>query len=250
VHDEFFVPRIFGLGFQQALGPVPASWHVSDMASKRLKRPRDPVALDIRRLRPIKAKLAKLRPTQMALGYAEVARKRKEWRQRTPSDAKRFLGSHRFPAVRGPGGHHYILDHHHLGRALQEEKVEAVMLAVLTDMSHLDKGEFWIVMALRQWAHPYDKRGRLRDFSAMPKKLKLLPDDPYRSLAAEVRRVGNYRKEATPFSEFLWADFFRRRIPTAMLRDHPAAALRRAKILARKREAAHPPEWSEIGSVS
>src|SRR5436305_4773273 len=30
-------------------------------------------------------------------------------------------------------------------------------------------------------------------------------DDPYRSLAGEVRRAGGYAKEATPFSEFLWA---------------------------------------------
>ncbi|HYM03494.1 MAG TPA: ParB-like protein [Stellaceae bacterium] len=191
--------------------------------------------------------LAKLRPTQMALGFEEVARKRKEWRERSESDAKRFLHRHRFPAVRGPGGHHYILDHHHLGRALQEERVATVTLAVLCDLSHLGKGEFWIVMALRQWAHPFDEKGRLRPFTTMPKKLKQLADDPYRSLAAELRRAGSCRKDATPFAEFLWADFFRRRIPEKILRNHPAAALARAKSLAGKREAAHLPDWSEIG---
>jgi hypothetical protein len=200
--------------------------------------------------RLVKALLAQLRPTQMALGYAEVARKRKEWRELPPSEAKRFLRRHRFPAVRGPGGHHYIIDHHHLGRALQEEKVEAATLAVLTDLSHLEKSEFWIVMALRQWAHPFDQRGRLRDFSAIPKKLKQLPDDPYRSLAAEVRRARIFHKDPTPFSEFLWADFFRRRIPAAMLRDDPAAALTRAKKIARTRAAAHLPDWAEIGEAS
>jgi hypothetical protein len=202
--------------------------------------------MSVGRPRLVTAKLDKLRPTQMALGYAEVALKRKEWRDRTRRDAERFLRRQRFPAIRGPGGHHYILDHHHLGRALQEEKVATVTLAVLDDLSHLDRAEFWIAMSLRQWAHPYDKRGKLRDFSAIPKKLKQLPDDPYRSLAAEVRRTGNYRKDSTPFWEFLWADFFRRRISPRMLRDAPASALQRAIVLIRSPEAAHLPDWRRI----
>jgi hypothetical protein len=205
--------------------------------------------MDETRPRMIKALLAELRPTQMALGFEEVARKRREWRERTPDERERFLRAHRFPAVRGPAGRHYIIDHHHLGRALQEEKVERAMLAVIGDLSHLDKSEFWTVMALRQWAHPFDQKGRLRDFSAMPKRLKQLPDDPYRSLAAEVRRGGAVLKNPTPFSEFLWADYFRRRIPAALLRDDPDAAIARAKTLARKRDAAHLPDWVAIGKA-
>ena len=41
--------------------------------------------------------------------------------------------------------------------------------------------------------------------------MKDLVDDPFRSLAGELRRVGGYAKDTTPFSEFLWADFLRRR---------------------------------------
>jgi hypothetical protein len=192
------------------------------------------------------ARIEDLRPTQMAVGYEEVSRKRKEWRERTPEEAKHFLVGHRFPAIRGPNKHYYIVDHHHLGRALLEEKVEIALIAVLHDLSHLNRDEFWIVMDHHQWAHPYDAKGKRRNFSDMPKKLKQLPDDPYRSLAAEVRRVGEYPKDTTPFSEFLWADYFRRRIPLATLRDDPGSALERARKLARKREAAHLPDWSAI----
>jgi len=39
-----------------------------------------------------------------------------------------------------------------------------------------------------------------------------LADDPYRSVAGELRRQGGFAKDTTPFSEFLWADFLRRRI--------------------------------------
>jgi hypothetical protein len=194
----------------------------------------------------IEVKLAKLRPTQMALGYAEVALKRKEWQRRTAREAKRFLRDHRFPAIRGPNHHCYIVDHHHLGRALLEEKVESVIVAVLTDLSYLGMDEFWIVMDYHRWVHPYDEKGVRRAFSAMPKKLKRLPDDPYRSLAAAVRRAGDYPKDVTPFSEFLWADFLRRRLPAAALRD-PAAALQRAKKLVETPEAAYLPDWSRIG---
>jgi hypothetical protein len=199
------------------------------------------------RARPVTVPLAELRPTQMSLGFAEVAQKRKEWRALSPAEATRFLRAHRFPAVRGPGGHYYIIDHHHLARALQEEKVEAATLTIAGDLAHLDKIEFWFVMATHQWAHPYDAKGRLRDVVAMPKKLKQLADDPYRSLVAAVRRAGNYPKDTAPFAEFLWADFLRRRIPAKTLRDDPQAALRQARRLVNTRAAAHLPDWGVKG---
>jgi hypothetical protein len=194
----------------------------------------------------VEAKIKELRPTQMAIGYKEVSLKRKEWRERTSKEAAHFLRDHRFPAIRGPNKYYYIVDHHHLGRALLEEKVEVALIAILNDLSHLDQDEFWIVMDHHQWTHPYDEKGKRQNFSDMPKKLKLLRDDPYRSLAAEVRRADEYPKDTAPFSEFLWADFFRRRIPYPALRDDPVAALERARKLARKSEAAHLPDWSAI----
>ena len=193
---------------------------------------------------PVEAKLAKLRPTQMTLGYAEVALKRKEWRERTTKAAKRFLRDHRFPAVRGPKGRYFIVDHHHLGRALQEENVASVTLALLADLSQLAKDEFWILMDFHQWAHPYDAKGRRRDFSSMPKTLKRMPDDPYRSLAAAVRRVGEYPKDAEPFAEFLWADFLRRRIDREDIEKHFKRSLADALKLAKSTQADYLPGWA------
>jgi hypothetical protein len=46
----------------------------------------------------------------------------------------------------------------------------------------------------------------------MPEAIEELIDDPYRSLAGELRRVVGFAKDTTPFSEFLRADFLRRRI--------------------------------------
>jgi hypothetical protein len=42
----------------------------------------------------------------------------------------------------------------------------------------------------------------------LPKTVAGLIDDPFRSLAGELRRAGGFAKDTTPFSEFLWADFF------------------------------------------
>jgi hypothetical protein len=70
-----------------------------------------------------------------------------------------------------------------------------------------------------------------------------LTDDPFRSLAGELRRVGGYAKDTTPFSEFLWADFLRRRIkPKAVEKDF-SATLERALALAKSPEADYLPGW-------
>ena len=58
-------------------------------------------------------------------------------------------------------------------------------------------------------SNPYDAKGRRQAYTAMPQKLSQLSDDPYRSLAGQVRKAGGYAKDTTPFAEFVWADFFR-----------------------------------------
>jgi hypothetical protein len=70
-----------------------------------------------------------------------------------------------------------------------------------------------------------------------------LKDDPYRSLAGELRRMGGYAKETTPFSEFLWADFLRRRIKKKLLEKNFTRALESGMKLAKEKEASYLPGW-------
>jgi len=191
-----------------------------------------------------KADLRRLRPTQITVGYAEVQEKRGLWSGMGKGERQKFLDSHWFPAVRGPSDNFYIVDHHHLGRALLEEGVHQSFVVLLKDLGQLDKDEFWTVMDHHQWVHPYDAKGRRRPVADLPKALGELADDPYRSLAGEVRHAGGFPKDATPFAEFLWADFFRRRIKIAQLRRDPDAALHAAITLCHSAEAAHLPGWS------
>ena len=192
----------------------------------------------------MRTRLAKLRPTQMTVGFAEVKQKRRDWNKVAKDDRGAFLENHAFPAVKGPGERFFITDHHHLGRALLEEEVETVFVSFTRDLSNLALDEFWVVLDHLQLVHPYDAEGVRRPFADMPRKLTKLTDDPYRSLSAEVRRAGGYAKETAPFSEFLWADFFRRRIPATVLTGSPDAALARALDLSHSAEAEHLPGWS------
>ncbi|WP_395449563.1 ParB-like protein [Aminobacter sp. UC22_36] len=188
--------------------------------------------------------VADLRPTQITIGFHEVALKRQELRALSARKAGAFLGHHFIPVVLGPKGQNHIIDHHHLARALHEEGVRDVFVSVLADLSMLDKEAFHVVLDNRAWMHPFDARGKRRPYSDIPKSVDKLVDDPYRSLAGEVRRRGGYAKDLTPFAEFLWADFFRRRIGADVLGDDFDKASRRALQLARQTIANYLPGWS------
>lgn len=190
--------------------------------------------------------ISELRPTQMTIGFREVRRKQSDWLQINGKSSKKsadFLGSHMIPVVLGPKKRHYVIDHHHLARALSDEGVSRVLVTVVANLSVLDKDAFFVVLDNRGWLHPFDARGRRRPYNDMPKSIAKLQDDPYRSLAGELRAVGGYAKSSTPFSEFLWADYMRRRVPLAMVEKQFEKALEQAMTLARGREANYLPGW-------
>ena len=186
--------------------------------------------------------VADLRPTQITVGFREVAAKRKRI-DHMKDKTGAFLGRHMLPAVLGPKHRHYLIDNHHLARALQEEEVEAVLVSVVADLSALSKVSFWRFLDNRDWCHTYDENGARTGFDAIPASLAKLKDDPYRSLAGELRHAGGYAKDLTPFSEFLWADFLRTRIKPKAIAGDFEKALARAVQLAKSKEAAFLPGW-------
>jgi hypothetical protein len=184
-----------------------------------------------------------LRPTQITVGFREVEQKRREWAERSGKDAAAFLGSHMIPTVLGPKGRHYVLDHHHLALALLQAGQSEVLVTVTADLSRLPKASFWTYLDNRAWCHPYDAAGRRHDFEDIPIRVSALVDDPFRSLAGELRRAGGFAKDTTPFSEFLWADFLRSRIDATQIKERFSAAIERAMALARSDEASYLPGW-------
>src|SRR5664279_1201318 len=187
---------------------------------------RDPI------LKPVD--IADLRPTQITVGLREVKAKQK---------GGEFLGKHMIPVILGPDDRHYVIDHHHLARALHEEGVKNVLVTVVANLSMVDRDTFWTVLDNRSWMHPFDDKGRRRHYKDIPKSVRDLVDDPFRSLAGELRRAGGFAKDTTPFSEFLWADFLRRRIKREFVDLDFDRAIITALKFAKSQDAIYLPGW-------
>ncbi|TQL16849.1 hypothetical protein FBY58_0397 [Zymomonas mobilis] len=196
---------------------------------------RDPVLLT--------ASLTDLHPTQISVGMREVDVKRDNWRQKEDDKKSLYLGNHLIPVVLGKDSQPFVVDHHHLCRALLEEGVNKVALSVMADLSALEKDHFWFVMDSRRWMHPFDEQGVRRSYQDIPDNLSDLKDDPYRSLAGALRRAGGYAKDVTPFSEFLWADYLRRQLNGAAIAHNFDSFLEKASILAHDKKASYLPGW-------
>ncbi|HTZ78963.1 MAG TPA: ParB-like protein [Stellaceae bacterium] len=184
-----------------------------------------------------------LRPTQITVGMREVEAKRKAWRIRKGEKGAEFLGRHMIPVILGPKGRYYVIDHHHLARALHEEGVKDILVSVIAKLDRLERDAFWVVLDNHSWMHPFDDRGRRRSYEDIPTSVKDLVDDPFRSLAGELRRVGGFAKDTTPFSEFLWADFLRRRLKRKAVERDFEGAVENALALAKSEEADYLPGW-------
>lgn len=187
--------------------------------------------------------VASIRPTQMTVGYWEVARKREEWDKRGKKDGAFYLGHHMIPVVVGPEKRLFAIDHHHLLRALDEEGDSTVLPDVRANLSHLEPDLFWKLMDKRNWLHPYDEHGKRCGFEDIPEHVGKLRDDPYRSLSGELRRRGGFAKSEIPFVEFLWADYLRSKIAAHQLKDDMKQAVTQALMLAHNSDADHLPGW-------
>jgi hypothetical protein len=194
-----------------------------------------------------------LRPTQMTVGMIEVREKRKRlrtWWKEHKSAKKQgeFLGHHMIPVVLGPDKRHYVVDHHHLARALHEEGVKDILVTVIADLTMVDRAAFWGVLDNHRWVYPYDSKGERHHFKDIPKTVDQLKDDPFRSLAGELRRVGGFAKDTTPFSEFLWADYLRRKMSRASVDDNFKKAIEKALGFAKSKDAVYLPGWCGAAS--
>lgn len=162
---------------------------------------------------PQKCRVDALRPTQLAVGMQEVKEKEDKLSGMSAKKLDKYLLENPEPAVAGPGGELYIIDHHHLARALYDLGVKYTYCDEAADYSKLSDGEFWAKMEERRWVYAYDEYGQgPRPYAEIPRSVSELRDDPYRSLAGAVRKAGGYDKSSEPFAEFKWADFFRDKI--------------------------------------
>jgi hypothetical protein len=153
--------------------------------------------------------IADIRPTQLTLGLAEVARRAAKITKMSADERDAYLQRKAIPYVVGPGQQLYIVDHHHLARALWSLDIQEVALGEqIADWSSMEIKPFWREMESKGYCWPIDADGNRRPYAAIPQHISELTDNVWRSLARRVRGEA-FEDLDTPFQEFMWGDYFR-----------------------------------------
>ncbi len=156
-----------------------------------------------------KIAIVELRPTQMTLGLDEVRARAAKIAKQSPAERQQYLERKCIPHVIGPGQRLYIVDHHHLCRALWSLDIhEAVLGERLADWSGMETKPFWREMEATGYCWPIDADGNRRPYAAIPHHVGELTDNVWRSLARRLRGKA-FDNLDTPFQEFIWGDYFR-----------------------------------------
>ncbi|MGV0950092.1 MAG: ParB-like protein [Azonexus sp.] len=153
------------------------------------------------------ADLAQLHPTQFGVGLLQVAREKRELARQRPSSLQKTVLKKRIAVVIGPDGRFWLVDRHHLSRALWEIGERKAPVHIVGRVEKPDG--FWQVMSRAHWAWLFDERGNPRDPADLPGHIKDLPDFGYRSLAGFAEDEHLFNKSAQVFFiEFTWARYF------------------------------------------
>ena len=179
----------------------------------------------------------KLSPTQLTLGLSEVQRRAAKLRDLPPDKLAAVIEEKAIPHVIGPKRRIYMLDHHHLARALWTIGVrEAALGEEVADWSELTVKDFWPKMDRERYCWPIDADGNRRPYAAIPDHIEDLTDNIWRTLARELRGKA-FDDLETPFQEFMWGDYFRTFMSRRLLELDYNSAINLAKRVARLDEA-------------
>ncbi len=190
--------------------------------------------------------ISELHPTQLSVGYQQVYAKEKKLKKLNKGDRKTFLKDRPVPVVIGPNKKMYLVDHHHLCRAAWNLGIEEVYVNILDNKEEMEYRDFWDYMNKKEYVWLHDNDGKLLSLDefldVLPKHIKDLEDDPYRSIAGVVRKQGGFTKVQKPFTEFVWAEYFRKRLDLPNIsKEFPEDVVNTALKLSKLPEASHLP---------
>jgi hypothetical protein len=199
----------------------------------RLQGP-SPRQANKRRYNVKKQKVLSLRPTQFAIGMLEVDEKIKIVRDYNRKQLCDFIDETPVPVVISPQGELYIIDHHHFLAVCLNVGIKKVRVRVAHDLSKrkMSYSAFWKWMLKNRNAYPFCQFGQgPHEAIYLPRDIRGLADDPYRSIAWFVRKAGAFENSDKNFCEFKWANFFRAR---RLLDRHGPAGMTSALVKAAK----------------
>lgn len=197
-----------------------------------------------------KVKVLDLKPTQFAVGMLEIDEKIKTATSFNKKERKTFVDDSPVPVVIGPDGHLYVVDRHHFLCVCYHVGIEKIRIEVVKDLSSEDLTylQFWKWMRKTRNAYPYCQFGEgPRSEIYLPKDIRGLADDPYRSLAWFVRKAGAFENSEKNFAEFSWANFFRKKklLDSAGMAGFEKALMKAVK-LAQSSEAKKLPGYGKL----
>jgi hypothetical protein len=172
-----------------------------------------------------------VRAMQANAGMIEVDAKMRELQSKPPEQLIQFILEKPIPVAEREKKNNrtdFQYDHHHELLAAWKAGIEVAPVAT----GETVKSDFWRRMKKEKKVWLHDASGKRIAHRDLPRDIRGLGDDPYRSLSGKVRDLGGYGKTTEPFAEFHWALFFRKHIKTRPDKDFDRA-VKEAMVLAK-----------------
>ncbi|TND52111.1 chromosome partitioning protein ParB [Aeromonas veronii] len=173
-----------------------------------------------------------LHPTQGGVGQIQVDETQATLAGMSAKQLDKLMKKKEIPVVIAPDGSYWLVDRHHLTKALWQQGVKDARVKVIGRLQ--DKANFWSQMQNNHWAWLKDEKGQPLTPEQLPTRIDKLPDYPYRTLAGLLQNAGYFRKDKQVyFVEFAWASWLGKQMQWMPVdRDNLAARLQQAKRLA------------------
>ncbi|MBL0621327.1 ParB-like protein [Aeromonas veronii] len=173
-----------------------------------------------------------LHPTQGGVGQIQVDETQATLAGMSTKQLDKLMKKKEIPVVIAPDGSYWLVDRHHLTKALWQQGVKEARVKVIGRLQ--DKANFWSQMQNNHWAWLKDEKGQPLTPEQLPTGIDKLPDYPYRTLAGLLQNAGYFRKDKQVyFVEFAWASWLGKQMQWMPVdRANLAARLQQAKRLA------------------
>ena len=170
---------------------------------------------------PERTKVLELKPMQIPAGMYEVQDKARDVRDMKKKEVENWLREKSVPILEDYKARKRPVDHHHEARSTWEADYDEVYThhyfddALHRKIKGLSRDEFYAVTRAMGLFYDRDQYGAgPHDPNHLPEDVRGMADDPFRSVAWQVRKRGGYEKSDEPFAEFQWAQYFRERLKT------------------------------------
>ncbi|WP_429153175.1 ParB-like protein [Aeromonas veronii] len=173
-----------------------------------------------------------LHPTQGGVGQIQVDETQATLAGMSAKQLDKFMKKKEIPVVIAPDSSYWLVDRHHLTKALWQQGVKDARVKVIGRLQ--DKANFWSQMQNNHWAWLKDEKGQPLTPEQLPTRIDKLPDYPYRTLAGLLQNAGYFRKDKRVyFVEFAWASWLGKQMQWVPVDSaNLAARLQQAKRLA------------------